>query len=78
MEKAIELKMRLDVPTIETTQMIDGFEVEDLIRTGFEMPDDYAGDFIIGYNDLINYTKNIIGLTMESMIRTHKELKTKQ
>lgn len=75
MKDNIKVSLRLDVPTVETTSQIDGFEVEELIRNGFEIPDDYAGDLTIGYNDFINYTKNIIGLTMESIVRVSSKNK---
>lgn len=68
-KEILEVKLQLMVPTVETEEHIDGFEVEDLIRTAFDIPSGHAGDIIISYNDFVNYTKNIMGLTIESVTR---------
>lgn len=56
---------------------IDGFEVEDIVRESFglEEDSDLSQGLNISYNDLIDFTKYIIGATMDSMTANIEELK---
>ena len=66
------LKVDREYPTI------DGFKVEDFIRESFELPSDVIPDNLyMSYNDLVNYTINLMGMTMESVLKNVEFLKRK-
>lgn len=48
---------------------IDGFEVEELVREAFSITDesDVSNGITMDYNDLIDYTRYLIQLTLESV-----------
>ena len=48
---------------------IDGFEVEELVREAFSITDesDVSNGLTISYNDLIDYTRYLIQLTLSSV-----------
>lgn len=48
---------------------IDGFEVEELVREAFGITDesDVSNGLTISYNDLIDYTRYLIQLTLTSV-----------
>ena len=48
---------------------IDGFEVEDIVREAFSIDDsaDISKGITMDYNDLIDYTRYLIQLTLESV-----------
>ena len=48
---------------------IDGFEVEELVREAFSITDesDVSNGITISYNDLIDYTRYLIQLTLTSV-----------
>ena len=55
---------------------IDGFKVEELIRTLFDLPENVVPEtLVIGYNDLVNYTSYIMGSTMDSALKNVELLK---
>lgn len=55
---------------------IDGFKVEELIRTLFGLPENVVHEtLVIGYNDLVNYTAYIMGSTMDSTLKNVELLK---
>ena len=68
----VVLKADREYPTI------DGFKVEDFIRESFELPSDVIPDNLyMSYNDLVNYTINLMGMTMESVLKNVEFLKRK-
>ena len=68
----VVLKEDREYPTI------DGFKVEDFIRESFELPSDVIPDNLyMSYNDLVNYTINLMGMTMESVLKNVEFLKRK-
>lgn len=68
----VVLKVDREYPTI------DGFKVEDFIREYFELPSDVIPDNLyMSYNDLVNYTINLMGMTMESVLKNVEFLKRK-
>ena len=68
----VVLKVVREYPTI------DGFKVEDFIRESFELPSDVIPDNLyMSYNDLVNYTINLMGMTMESVLKNVEFLKRK-
>ena len=48
---------------------IDGFEVEELVREAFSITDesDVSNGLTISYNDMIDYTRYLIQLTLSSV-----------
>ena len=55
---------------------IDGFEVEELVREAFSITDesDVSNGLTISYNDLIDYTRYLIQLTLISAKDSFEEL----
>ena len=55
---------------------IDGFEVEELVREAFSITDesDVSNGITISYNDLIDYTRYLIQLTLTSAKDSFEEL----
>lgn len=55
---------------------IDGFEVEELVREAFSITDesDVSNGLTISYNDLIDYTRYLIQLTLTSAKDSFEEL----
>lgn len=55
---------------------IDGFEVEELVREAFSITDesDVSNGITISYNDLIDYTRYLIQLTLISAKDSFEEL----
>ena len=55
---------------------IDGFEVEELVREAFSITDesDVSNGITISYNDLIDYTRYMIQLTLTSAKDSFEEL----
>ena len=55
---------------------MDGFEVEELVREAFSITDesDVSNGLTISYNDLIDYTRYLIQLTLTSAKDSFEEL----
>ena len=55
---------------------INGFEVEELVREAFSITDesDVSNGITISYNDLIDYTRYLIQLTLISAKDSFEEL----
>ena len=54
---------------------IDGFEIEEIVREAFDIEDDKPTPEILNieYNQLIDFTKFIITITLESATKKLKE-----
>lgn len=54
---------------------IDGFEIEEIVREAFDIEDDKPTPEIINieYNQLIDFTKYIMTVTLESTTKKLKE-----